>query len=103
MKRHYTSYSWFTPINFFFFFFNNCLPNAPHFLYKRAFLSFALWTCLWFWCSLLVLDCNSLLFLNKPSFAGKITGSFILKVNRIYIPMSQSTQFTVFHYLIDNL
>lgn len=50
------------------FFVYNCLPNLPPFLYKRTYYSFVLWTCLWFCCSLLVQDCNSFLFPNKPIF-----------------------------------
>lgn len=56
------------------------LPNTS-FLYKRAFFSCVLWTCLRFCCSLLVLGYNSLLFLNKSIFTGIITDSFIFKVN----------------------
>lgn len=41
-------------------------------------------TCLHFWCSLLVPDCTSLLFLNKPIFGGKITGSLFFEVNTPY-------------------
>lgn len=52
-------------------------PNSPPFLYKRAVLSFVLPPC-WLTCL-----CNSLLFPNKPIFAGKMTGSFIFKVNTI--------------------
>lgn len=60
------------------------LPNTPNFLlplHKIMFLSFVSWTCLCFCCSLLVPDCNSLVFLNKPIFACKITGSFLVKIN----------------------
>ena len=37
-----------------------------------------------FFHSLLVSRCNSLLFPNKPSFAGKINGSLTFKVNKSY-------------------
>ena len=45
-----------------------------------------------FCCSSLVLDCNSLLFLSKPIFAAKITGSFIFKVNRIKAKKGEGTK-----------
>lgn len=47
-----------------------------------VFLSFALQTCLWLCHKLLVPNCNSLPFLNKSIFSGKITDNFILKLNR---------------------
>lgn len=59
-----------------------CLEQASQlgpFLYKTVFLSFALWTCLWFHCSLHDPDYNFLLLPNKPIFAGKITFNF--KIN----------------------
>lgn len=43
---------------------------------RENFLSFVLWTYIWSCCSLRIPDCNSLLFPNKPVFAGKITGCF---------------------------
>ena len=33
--------------------------------------------------SLCVLNCSSLLFPNQPPFAGKVTDSFSVKVNRV--------------------
>lgn len=51
------------------------------FLYKRTFLSFVLGTCLWFYSRVLVPTCSSLLFPNKPIFAGRIIGNFLFKVN----------------------
>lgn len=53
-------------------------------------VSCVLWSCLWFCHSLLALDGHSLLFLNKPIFAGKITGSFIFKVDS-YMPPDLAT------------
>lgn len=50
-----------------------CLSQSSQFpplLSKRMFFSFVLHTCLWFCCSLLVPDCNSLLLLNKIYSAG---------------------------------
>lgn len=43
------------------FVYDNCSQLSP-FLSKRAFLLFVLLTCLWFYCSLCVLNCISLLF-----------------------------------------
>lgn len=62
----------------------NNLLNLPLFFYEKVDLSFVGWTCLWFWHSLLVSDCNSLLFPNKPVFAGNLTGSFIFQVNMLF-------------------
>lgn len=56
------------------------LPTPPS-LYKRGCLSFVLWSCLSFCHSSLVQGCSSQLFRNKPTFAGKITSSFMFKVN----------------------
>lgn len=61
------------------FFVYNSTPTHT-FLCKRAFF-FVLQTCLWFHFSLLVPNCNPLLFLNKPIFVGKITDSVISKVD----------------------
>ena len=50
--------------------------NSP--LYSiKVLLCFLIQTCPWFCHSLLVLYCNSLLVLNKPILADKITDSFI--------------------------
>lgn len=59
------------------------LPNFFFLLHKIKLFSFVCWTCLGLWCRLLVLNCNSLIFPNKPIFfAGKITDSLIFKDNR---------------------
>lgn len=67
-----------TPMDFLF---PKAPPNSPPFLYKRTFLSFVLGTCLWFYYRVLVPACSSLLFPNKPIFAGRIIGNFLFKVN----------------------
>lgn len=59
------------------------LPFPCPFLCERGFLSFVLCTCLWFCNSLCVPHCNFLLFPNRPIFVGKITNSFIFKVNKV--------------------
>lgn len=81
--RPYTSDSQLKRIDFLFI---TAPPNS--FLHKKAFLSFALQTCLWFCCSLHVLNCNYLLFLSTPIFAGKITDSFMFN-NYILLTGSQ--------------
>lgn len=62
---------------------------------KIMFLSFVCWACLWFYCSLLVPNCSSLLFLNQPIFAGKIT-DFWFKVNSLFPMRIESHNFKVF-------
>ena len=73
VRNDYTSRSRFTPMDFLF-------TTAPH----NACLSSTKEPLLVFWSTLLVFHCNSLLFLNKPILAGKITGSFIFKVNTLF-------------------
>lgn len=67
------------------FLFVTALPASPpsSVLCIKQWSSLLFWvgTCPWLCHRLLVSDCNSLLFLNKLMFAGKITGSF--KVNTI--------------------
>lgn len=66
----------------------NRRPNlcSPSLLFKRVRLPFALWTHQWFCCSLLA---HVAILFYSPinlSFAGKVTGSFIFKANRGYLP-----------------
>ena len=51
-------------------------------LHKIMYLPFVCWTCLGFCLRWLVPNCNSLLFLKKPTFAGKITGWLFLRLTR---------------------
>lgn len=52
--------------------------QLPLSAYKRTFLSFVLWNCLWFCLSFHVLYCNFLLFTNKHISASKIIDKFFV-------------------------
>lgn len=88
VRSHYTSSSQFTPVGFSL---QQPLPTPP-FLPKRASSPFVLPPCLCFCLGLLVPDCKSLLFPRKPIFAGKITDSFIFKVNRMHVDNSTKSE-----------
>lgn len=64
-------------------------PISPFSSIKEQFLSFILQICLWFCHSSHIPICNSLLFLNKPISAGKITDFFFrstLEMQILYCP-----------------
>ena len=70
-------------------------PNFLFLLHKIAFLSFVWRTCLWFCHSLHVLNCSSLLFPNKPIFAGKkkkLTSVFEVNNTRMYVYVHAHTE-----------
>lgn len=58
----------------------NC-PSNFSFFSVRVFIIFVFQTCLYFCCSLLVQNYNSLLFPDQPILNSKITGSLIFKVD----------------------
>lgn len=67
------------------FLFKTTSPCSLLFLHKVMFLSFVIWTCFGFCYRGLIWNCNSLLSINKPLFAGKIVAYFISKVNKAYL------------------
>ena len=100
VKSHYPSSSQFTSMGFLL---KTAPKSSPSFLYKTTFLTFFLQTCLWFCCSLHVLNCDSLLFLNKSIFfAAKITDSFIFKVNTAILEQHRYRTFPSSQIVLDN-
>lgn len=59
------------------------LPNPPFFPYKNKPPSLILWICLWVYHSLHFPSCKVPHYSHKLTFASKITGYYIVKVDRI--------------------